>query len=227
MIIHDTAKQVSYSSNRFRARGLASRSMTSLTSRRGAQAPVTRYANQLPQATQHRVCLPSLQVPCFYTLQISSFHCATYVFFLIGYDDSVLIQTMPLLFVSSENLVFLISVIVPQVPYHFLLSYALPLPIFLLVKLSEQLTKFYLSFCWRNPGVTPKMNFESRNWTNKLKLDLVPVPQNLLINNLKLKCQREKITAQNSNSDKLLASQRCKLNSIEFPAVKGGRQRTV
>ncbi len=46
------------------------------------------------------------------------------------------------------------------------------------------------------------------------------VLNNLLIENLKLRCQEEKITSLNLIMVKLLASQRCKFNFIKFPAPR-------
>ncbi len=208
-----------YFPSRLRDRGLASLTVTSVMSRQGAHAP-RRRANQLPQATQQRVYSQPLRIYCL-LFSLSYSYCTPYAFLLLGYDELVLIQNMlSLESLSLENLRFLIFVTVQQLSSDFLLSYALPFSTFLLVQLSKPVTKFYLSFCWQTSGVTQQLNFESRKLINRLNLDLVTVLNNLLIENLKLRCQEEKITSLNLIMVKLLASQRCKFNFIKFPAPR-------
>ena len=209
---------------RLRDRDLVSFTVTSMMSRRGAHAP-TRLANQLPQATQQRVCSRLLQIYCL-RFSFSYSYCTPYVFPFPGYDEiQFLIQSTSLTspFFDSFFLV-IVQQILPDFlfPYVSTLYLCLPfiMPYPLLVDPSNKLTRNYLSFCWPNPGVTFKSNFESRKMISKLILDLVSVPSHLLIKNLKLRCQEEKITSLNLIMVKLLASQRCKFNFIKFPAPR-------
>ena len=181
---------------------------------------MTRPSNKLPQAIQHRACLFPLQDPCIFLLFASFLSCTPYALLYLGYDEPVLIQITSF-FHCPENLKLSLFVVVPLSPSD-LPSYALPLPYIafdLLIQLSTNLPKNYANFCWSNPG-TLKSNFESRKLVNKIKLDLVLVPQFLLTKNLKLKCLREKITAQNSKLVQTLASNQCKFHFIKFPAPR-------
>ena len=187
---------------------------------------MTRIANQLTQAIQHRVCLFSSQVLCLAFLFL--FHltyCNSYVSLSYGYDEITLIQVMLSPPIFEILLVFVFKVLSF---YDHVYPYALPCHLYslfhilhpLLVELSKPLATNYLSFCWPNSGVTLKSDFEFRKLINKYNLDPFTVQWNLLINNLKIRLEVVSLTAPKLKFIKFPASQIDQLSLIEFPVPR-------
>ncbi len=91
---------------------------------------------------------------------------------------------------------------------------------------SQEPNKEYFRFvntgnniCWLKSDVIIKSKLESIKLLSRTGMDLAfKVQTYSLINNLSLRLEQEKLSAQNSKTIKRHASQRCNLNSIEFPA---------
>src|SRR6266567_2077213 len=91
---------------------------------------------------------------------------------------------------------------------------------------SQEPNKEYFRFvntgnniCWLKSDVIIKSKLESIKLLSRTGMDLAfKVQTYSLINNLSLRLEQEKLSAQNSKTIKRRASQRCNLNSIEFPA---------
>src|SRR6266568_1958539 len=91
---------------------------------------------------------------------------------------------------------------------------------------SQEPNKEYFRFvnlgnnnCWLKTDVIIKSKLESIKLLSRTGMDLAfKVQTYSLINNLSLRLEQEKLSAQNSKTIKRHASQRCNLNSIEFPA---------